>query len=163
MSNLISLSSQCQGSSDIVRTINCQLEVDSAALDANVLALSHWNEDIVPYVFTGVQPTPADAGANIPALGNGLNSTIGIVAYVQDAAQLMNVELYPLTIFNSGLGGTLSAGAVILADLGGAASSGVSSSKNICFRLALSGLTLNGGAGVHIFDLAITYKININV
>ncbi len=163
MANLISLSSQCQGSSDAVRTINCQLEVDSAALDANVLAFSHYNEDIVPYVFTGVQPTPADAGANIPTLGNGLNSTIGIVAYCQDAAQLLKVELYPLTIVNTGLGGTLTSGVVVSADLGGAASTGVSISKNICFRLGLNGLTLNAGAGTHIFNLAITYKVNLNV
>jgi hypothetical protein len=50
-----------------------------------------------------------------------------------------------------------------LADLGGAGATGVSASKNLCFRVTLTGLTLDGGVGVHDFNLAITYKLNLQV
>ena len=125
---------------------------------ANIKAYSD-SPELVPYVESSVQPTPADTGANFPTLdSNAAPSTFGVVVYVQDAARILRVETLPLTISSA----QMTAGVTALANLYGASNTGVTASKNLAFVVSCTGLDLDSAIQNHVFDLMIHYESDLS-
>lgn len=115
-------------------------------------------DDVIPYVvINGVQPVPADTGANFPALTSGANSSCGIVVYNQDgfANGLVDVQVPALSIQSL----TMTAGIVdAYGAVSGLYNTGVTASNNLAFRVVCTGLNLGAAVSTSNFWIDLVYK-----